>query len=84
MGILENEEVAGRVRWHAVDMVEREDRWMRERAIEGLPLLAEIDHRHHSFDSCLPSTELVLSCVLRTFVQGSVLCRWWFDFAGEG
>jgi hypothetical protein len=57
MGILENEEVAGRVRWHAVDMVEREDRWMRERAIEGLPLLAEIDHRHHSFDSCLSALD---------------------------
>ena len=30
-----SEEVAGRIPWHAVDVVERKDRWVRERGIEA-------------------------------------------------
>ena len=32
-----SEEVAGRIPWHAVDVVERKDRWVRERGIEAYP-----------------------------------------------
>jgi hypothetical protein len=56
-----SEEVVGRIPWHAVDIVERKDRWVRERGIEAYPsslksIMAMIDFRR-PFLSSSPGSE---------------------------